>query len=217
MKPHFDYEKKHWKKGRIVLGIDEVGRGSFAGPLFAACVGFGSGVVVESGIEVDDSKKITQKRREIAYKWIFESNSFVGVGKASVQEINEKGVGKATFLAMQRAVNNAVKNLGNREIHLLVDGFFIPNYKKFPKENQTRIIKGDATSFTIAAASIVAKVQRDAYMISLSKKYGTYDWHLNKGYGTKSHREAIKKYGTTKEHRIQFVETFLSKQKNKKK
>ena len=106
--PHWEYESDLWNKGLLhVCGIDEVGRGCFAGPLFAGCVGFDSGMVVPGGVVINDSKKVTQKQREMSKSWIEKTALFVGVGKGSVEEINSLGIMNALYLAMTRAIKNA--------------------------------------------------------------------------------------------------------------
>ena len=218
--PDFEYESRLWSEGlNLVCGVDEVGRGSFAGPVVAACVGFRSGTTNNADIRIDDSKVLTQKMREKAEVWIKQAGAMVGIGSANIEEINEVGVGRAGLVAMRRAVKNAGNNLGNendlRIEHLLVDAFYIPWVRGLPKSKQTPIIKGDALSYSIAAASIVAKVYRDKLMVDLSRKenYHVYGWHQNKGYGTKAHREAILEHGVTTYHRREFVNTFLIKSK----
>lgn len=253
MTPTFKYERLLWKKGfKIIAGMDEVGRGCFAGPVVVGAVAFdkvvsGGLLVVGSDkkIRVDDSKKLTEKQRGLAAKWIKENSLTWGVGMATVTEINKKGIGRATASAFRRAVWSAQKRTSNRVDYLLIDAFFIPYIRRFPsgaksgqkalksrfngkdlkKSNeiswaknlrQLPIIDGDAKSFSIAAASIIAKVYRDSLMAKLSVKgnYRKYGWDRNKGYGTKQHREAILKYGITRYHRKQFVQTFLEKTKD---
>lgn len=211
--PHWEYEKKLWKSGLSVCGIDEVGRGCFAGPIFVACVGFASGTVVPDDIMINDSKKVTQKRRENAKCWIESTANIIGVGTGSVDEINQKGIVAGFQLASTRALKNAEKNSGLSVDHLLIDAFNLPQY---PITRQTALIKGDSLSLSIAAASILAKVERDHYMqeLSLQTEFQKYGWDANKGYGTKEHRNAIVQYGITKHHRIQFVNTFLQRKNN---
>ena len=180
-------------------------------------------------MKINDSKKLTSKQRELADKWIKENALSWGVGSASVSEINKMGLSKATFSAFRRAVQNCVKNGSVRVGYLLIDAFYIPYLRgiRMPKKilrlrseqakklnfsgQQMAIINGDEKSFSIAAASIIAKVYRDKLMTSLSKRFQfkKYHWGKNKGYGTKEHREAILKYGITKIHRKKFVESYL--------
>ncbi|QQS39383.1 ribonuclease HII [Candidatus Woesebacteria bacterium] len=212
----FTYENKLWTKGvKLIGGVDEVGRGSFAGPVVAACIGFDSGVRLNDAIRINDSKQLTQKNREMAYRWIIDKCLVIGVGIVNLEEIDENGIGKASIEAMRRAVNSALI-LPNKYAdisleHLLIDAFNIPQLVNFPKEKQTAIIKGDTLSFSVAAASIIAKVYRDKIMNDLStfKKYEKYAWHKNKGYGTKEHIDAIRKHGLTKHHRKLFVRNYI--------
>lgn len=212
MFPDFSFEKKYWKKNfRVVAGVDEVGRGCFAGPVVAGCVAFSPNSKFDDlsskKIFINDSKKVTPRRREVASFWIKKNALCYGIGWATVGEINRFGIKKGSEIAFRRAI----KNCGKRINYLLIDAFYIPHTKGLKRKNQKPIIKGDAKSFSIAAASIVAKVYRDRLMTKLSQqpKYKKYQWNKNKGYGTLSHRKAIKKYGITKLHRKKFVETFI--------
>lgn len=220
MTPNFNFERKLWDRGiSYVVGVDEVGRGCFAGPVFAACIGFSSDTSIPAGIRVDDSKRLTHIQRKRANSWIKKTADIVGIGIASVVEIDNIGIVKASFRAMRRAVTDAEENYPLAADcvaieHLLVDAFDIPNFRGFPKRRQTPIVKGDGLSLSIAAASIVAKVARDNLMEKLSnlRDYRKYKWHKNKGYGTREHRDALLKYGPTRHHRRQFVETFTRNQ-----
>ena len=205
--PDFSFEKKLWKRNfKIVAGVDEVGRGSFAGPVVTAAVAFAP---VQSAkfrvqslkITINDSKKLTPKQREKANKWIKENALYWAVGEASVNEINKLGIVKATQIAFRKAISKTKADF------LLIDAFYIPYVAGLRRKNQKAIIKGDTKSISIAAASIIAKVYRDKLMTDLSKKakYKEYGWDKNKGYGTLDHRNAIKKYGLTRLHRRDFV------------
>jgi len=216
----FDYEKPLWDKGLLVGGCDEVGRGSFAGPVVAAVVVFPPGTSFElqsdlarHNIIIDDSKKLSARSRERTSLWIKKTAVAVGLGKVGVPHINRYGIKKATETAMRRAVSDCRMAIS----HLLVDAFYVPHLRGLGIRSQTAIVKGDSISLSIAAASIVAKVYRDALMQSLSanEKYFPYGWDTNKGYGTEVHREAIIKYGLTRHHRNQFVNTFLRKANNR--
>jgi ribonuclease HII len=229
--PNFRYEKKLWKKGyKLVAGVDEVGRGCFAGPVVAGCVVFSWGIRIPGDIVVDDSKKLRPRQRKIVNDWIRENAVTYGTGEVSAGVINKIGMTKATQMAFRRAVANASNRLGKRVDYLLIDYFFAPYVRGLPmarkearknrklndgRARQKAIVNGDEKSISIAAASIVAKVYRDKYMASLGKKprYKKYGWEKNRGYGTRQHQEAIKKYGVTRYHRKAFVETFLNKSK----
>lgn len=207
--PDFSYEKSRWRAGfNYVGGIDEVGRGSFAGPVVAACVVFSSTKTHPSGaFLINDSKKLSSKQREVADKWIRKNALGFGIGQASVAQINRLGIKKATEIAFRKAI----KACGPNVDYILIDAFFIPYAKGLRRKNQKAIVKGDGKSISIAAASIIAKVYRDRLMTELSKKreYKNYLWAKNKGYGTNEHLSAIKKYGTTRMHRKAYVETWL--------
>lgn len=217
--PNFDFEQQLWKRGlKVVGGCDEVGRGCFAGPVVASAVVFSPDIQHKiSGISVriNDSKKMTAFQREEADKWIRENALSFGIGEASVLQINDMGIKKATELAMRIAFMNcsASDRISSKIEHLLIDAFYLPEIPELTEADQTPIIKGDSLSFSIAAGSIIAKVYRDNLMnkIGKSTKFKVYEWERNKGYGTKKHREAILEYGTTKHHRIQFVSTYLSR------
>lgn len=214
--PDFSYEQKLWRKGyQYVGGADEVGRGAFAGPVFAACVGFSNNFAknslhrLDTKIIINDSKKLTQKQKERAYYWIKENAEFSAVGRASVTKINKLGIVKATNIAFRQALNSVLKL--HQNMFLLLDAFYIPYVKGVAKVNQLPIKKGDASSFSIAAASIVAKVERDRFMTTLGNKakYKKYNWQSNKGYGTTSHRLAISTHGATPHHRNLFIKSYL--------
>lgn len=173
----------------IIAGVDEAGRGPWAGPVVA------SAVIIDinnipSGI--NDSKKLKSESREVLYKTIMQT-CHVGVGIASAEEIDDINILQATMLAMQRAVSNLPIAPGLA----LIDGNKTP---KLPC-NAIAIIKGDAKSISIAAASIIAKVTRDRIMRSLSEEFPEYGWHTNAGYGTKTHQDALAKHGITPHHR----------------
>lgn len=212
--PNFSFEKKLWKKGyRLIAGCDEVGRGCFAGPVVAGAVVFPKDLIIDEGITINDSKQVKPRKREVASVWIKKNAISWGIGEVPVSAINRLGLGKATQMAFRRAIKDANTCLESAKINfLLIDAFYIPFTKSLRRKNQKPIIKGDTKSFSIAAASIIAKVYRDKKMLALSKKpkFKKYGWGRNKGYGTKEHQNAIKKFGLTRYHRKQFVETFLS-------
>lgn len=208
MNPSFEYERKFWDKGmRFVAGADEVGRGAFAGPVVAAVVVFDYlNINWPKEIVIRDSKKMTKKQREKSAIWIKE-NTYWGLGESSVHTINKKGVGKASESAFRKAIKEAQYHLPKSLEHLLVDAFFVPYVVGLNKNKQTPIIKGDNISFSIAAASIIAKTYRDRKMqeLGMAKKYKIYRWLSNVGYGTEEHRKAIQEFGITKHHRKAFI------------
>lgn len=188
--PNLSFERKDYKLGyATVAGADEVGRGSFAGPVVAGCVVLGKRICSQViPVKIDDSKKLTSGQREIADVWIRKNALRFGIGVGSVSQINRLGIKKATEIAFRKAI----KDCGGVDF-LLVDAFNIPFVKGLRRKNQEAIVHGDTKSVSIAAASIIAKVYRDKLMIKLSedKRFKKYLWQKNKGYGTKQHGEAI--------------------------
>ena len=196
-----------------VIGVDEAGRGPLAGPVVAAAVIL-TQYSEELG-EINDSKKLTEKKREKLYDIIL-NNFNVAVGIASVEEIDKLNILNADFLAMRRALKDLEKFQDTKKDYIvLVDG----NLKiKGYEGKQLPIVKGDAKSLSIAAASIIAKVTRDRIMIDLGLKYPDYDFEKNKGYGTKKHVEAIKTKGVLKNiHRKVFLRKISDETKDEPK
>tara|TARA_B100001250_G_scaffold4560_1_gene3855 strand:- start:318 stop:899 length:582 start_codon:yes stop_codon:yes gene_type:complete len=178
---------------KIFAGVDEVGRGSLIGPVYAAAV------ILNKNIDkkiIKDSKKLTKKKREILEKYI-KKNSIWTIGSASIKEIEKLNILNASLLAMKRAI----RKLKKKPTLVLIDGNKAPKIKNFKIKT---IIKGDQKISEISAASIIAKVSRDRLITNLSKKFKKYCWSKNAGYGTKDHIAAIKKYGATKLHRKTF-------------
>lgn len=191
----------------ITAGLDEVGRGAFAGPLIAGCVAMVT--VPPKHIKINDSKKLTAKQREVASKWIRKNALTWGIGQASVKYIDKFGITKAENYAFRQAVRNANKKLlPNRQINqLVIDAFFVPKLRGIPRSKQFAIKGADGKSKLVASASIIAKVNRDELMsrLGLSPRYKKYKWDENKGYGTKQHRDALKQLGATIHHRKLFL------------
>jgi len=178
---------------KIIAGVDEVGRGSLIGPVYAAAV------ILNKSINrkiLKDSKSLTQEKRKSLSDYI-KKNSIWAIGKASAEEIEKINILQASLLAMKRAI----KNLKKKPSHVLIDGDKIPDLNNY---NLKAIVKGDQKIPSISAASIVAKVSRDQFIITLSSKNKDYHWDQNFGYGTKQHLKAIKKFGITKHHRKNF-------------
>ena len=198
----FDLENK--KDNYVIVGVDEAGRGPLAGNVIAAAVCVTN--VCDNLAEINDSKKLTEKKRERLYEIIFE-NCIVGIGGASVEEIDEHNILNATFLAMNRAIDDIKTKIVNKNITVLVDG----NHKiKWYEGEQKEIIKGDSKSLSIAAASIIAKVTRDRQLLELDKLYPEYFFKNHKGYGTKKHVEVILKRGYIEGvHRKTFLKKIL--------
>ena len=181
-----------FKKKRIA-GVDEVGRGCLAGPVFSAAVILNEKINKK---DIKDSKKIPFKKRILLAKYI-KKNSIYAIGTASVHEINKINILNASLLSMLRALNK----LKLKPSIAYIDGLFAP---KNIKTKYRTFIKGDEKIASIAAASIIAKVSRDLFMIKLAEKYPKYNWQKNFGYGTNDHLNGLKKYGVTKHHRKKF-------------
>jgi ribonuclease HII len=195
-KPTFEYERQLWDQDiKHIAGIDEVGRGCFAGPVVAAAVIMPPDFNATD--KIDDSKRLSAKVRDELDKIIRKHALAFSIAEIPVSIINEIGIGKAA----QKAFAKAVAGLKIAPDHILMDAFLITSVS--PKV-QTPIIHGDRISISIAAASIIAKVYRDAVMQKLHEQYKAYDFFTNKGYGTKKHRDAIGKYGLCDLHRTSF-------------
>ena len=194
------YENEALSKGyNNICGVDEAGRGPLAGPVCAAAVILPKGEIIQG---VNDSKKLTEKKREALYGVIKEKAVAYSIAFASVEEIEEMNILNATMLAMKRAVDG----LDIPADYAMIDGNKIPNLN-IPSEY---VIKGDANSMSIAAASILAKVTRDRLCADYEKEYPQYGFAKHKGYGTKLHREMILKYGPCKIHRMSFLKKLLN-------
>lgn len=191
----YTFEHQAQEQGfNVVCGVDEAGRGPLAGPVCAAAVILPDGLVIEG---LDDSKKLTEKKRDALYDIICEEAISYGIAFASVEEIEEMNILQATFLAMKRAV----ESLDVKPDLALVDGNQKPNL-----EIQARtLVKGDAKSPSIAAASILAKVTRDRLMTEIAEQYPEYEFPKHKGYGTKLHYEKIMEHGISPVHRRSFL------------
>ncbi|MBE6755823.1 MAG: ribonuclease HII [Ruminococcaceae bacterium] len=191
----YTFEHQAQEQGfNVVCGVDEAGRGPLAGPVCAAAVILPDGLVID---ELDDSKKLTEKKRDALYDVICEEAIAYGIAFASVEEIEEMNILQATFLAMKRAV----ESLSVKPDLALVDG-----NQKPPLEIQARtLVKGDAKSPSIAAASILAKVTRDRLMTEIAEQYPQYEFPKHKGYGTKLHYEKIMEHGISPVHRRSFL------------
>jgi len=180
-------------KTNETAGVDEVGRGCLAGPVFAAAVILNKGINIK---DIKDSKKIPFKKRILLSKYI-KKNSIYAVGTASVKEINKINILNASLLAMRRALDK----LKLKPSIVYIDGLFAPKGLKIKHKT---FVKGDEKITCISAASIVAKATRDVFMIRLGQKFPKYKWNKNFGYGTAEHLNGIRKYGITKHHRKSF-------------
>ena len=184
---------KYYNLMKIIAGVDEVGRGSLVGPVYAAAV------ILKKSINtklLKDSKSISSSKRKVLFSHI-KKNSIWAIGKASLKEIEQLNILNASLLAMKRAI----KKLKKKPSHVLIDGNKLPKLKNYKLKS---IIKGDQKIPSISAASIIAKVTRDKMIDNLAKKFKGYNWDKNYGYGTKNHFEAIKKFGITNHHRKTF-------------
>lgn len=198
----FEWEEAAYRRGcRLVGGVDEVGRGPLIGPVCAAAVILKPGDDIEG---VNDSKKLSEKKREALFAVIMERALAVGVGYASAREIDEINILQATFLAMERAV----QALAVQPDGLLIDGNRVPPGLKIPCE---AIVGGDAKSPSIAAASIIAKVSRDRLMIALDRQYPQYGFAAHKGYPTAAHYRALDEYGEIEGYRKSFLRKYYEK------
>lgn len=194
--PSFKEEVLLWQQGfKYIAGVDEVGRGCFAGPAVAAAVILSKDFDLNIG--VNDSKLLSASKREMLSKYIKKNAVSYSIATTPVGVINEHGIG----MAVQEAFYDAVTGLNVRADYILVDAFYI---KKIDKKAQKPLIHGDRISISIAAASIIAKVYRDRLMTDYHSEYPQYNFADNKGYGTLRHREALKKYGLSSLHRTSF-------------
>ncbi len=198
----FDYDSELRRNYPVICGVDEAGRGPLAGDVYAAAVVLSDGVLIEG---LNDSKKISEKNREALFDIIIEKADDYCIATASVEEIDTLNILQATMLAMKRAVSGlkAVPDIA------LVDGNRLPELEC----RAEYVIKGDATSASIAAASVLAKVARDRYMRRLAEEYPQYLFEQHKGYGTKLHYEMLEKYGVSDVHRKSFLKKFYEQKK----
>lgn len=188
-----------WLPHPYIGGTDEVGLGSLAGPVVSALV------ILPRDFECDlinDSKKLTDKKRRAVYDFILENALAYSVQAVSVNWINKHGIHPATMRSMHKCIDD----ISLKPNYLLVDGDKWDGYQQIPYET---VVKGDSTYLSIAAASIIAKVQRDDYMIKLNELFPGYGWDSNKGYGSKAHLTGLKRLGPTQYHRTQFVRNHI--------
>lgn len=195
----FEFDNDYRKNYPLICGVDEAGRGPLAGDVFAAAVIFAPDTVIEG---INDSKKLSEKKREALFDEIIEKALFYSIQIATVEEIEQINILNSAMLAMKRAV----ESLGTTPDLVLVDGNKKPDLNI---EAQT-VIKGDAKSQSIAAASILAKVSRDRYMIQMAEKYPQYQFEKHKGYGTKLHYQMIDRFGESPIHRPSFLKKYYA-------
>lgn len=194
----FEFDSDIRKSTPVLCGIDEAGRGPLAGDVYAAAVVFDEDVFIDG---INDSKKLSEKKREALYDEIIEKAKAYCVATASVEEIERLNILQASLLAMKRAV----EGLGIIPDMAIIDGNKLPGLQC----PMRAIVKGDGLSASIAAASILAKVSRDRYMNQLAEQYPEYCFDKHKGYGTKLHNEMILKYGPSPVHRMSFLKKLL--------
>lgn len=195
------YENQAKSQGySFVCGVDEAGRGPLAGPVYAAAVILPDGVIPEG---VNDSKKLSEKKREALFDIITEEALDYSISYATAEEIDDINILQATFLAMKRAIDG----LKTKADYAMIDGNRMPPLD-IPGET---IVKGDANSASIAAASILAKVSRDRFMLKMAEKYPQYQFEKHKGYGTKLHYQMLDEYGPSEIHRQTFLKSWYNK------
>lgn len=195
------YENQAKSQGySFVCGVDEAGRGPLAGPVYAAAVILPDGVIPEG---VNDSKKLSEKKREALFDIITEEALDYSIAYATAEEIDDINILQATFLAMKRAIDG----LKTKADYAMIDGNRMPPLD-IPGET---IVKGDANSASIAAASILAKVSRDRFMLKMAEKYPRYQFEKHKGYGTKLHYQMLDEYGPSEIHRQTFLKSWYNK------
>ena len=196
--PDFSVENSARSKGHFfIAGVDEAGRGSWAGPVVAGAVILEADKLIPPlRSELDDSKKLTARKRQMLFEMLPTCAS-IGVGIADVNEIDKLNILEASFLAMARAISDLPQEPG----YVIVDGNKVPDLP-YPAEY---VVRGDSRSFSIAAASIVAKVTRDKIMVDLAKTYTGYGWERNAGYGTQEHKMALERLGVTEHHRKSYA------------
>ena len=198
------YELDYIKQGyKLIAGIDEVGRGPLFGDVVACAVIMPTDRRIEG---VNDSKKLSEKKREVLYDEILHTAFAVGIGRVSAKVIDEINIKNATHLAMEKAVLNLTNDQGMK---IVPDLLLIDAEKIHTDIEQVAIIKGDASCYSIACASIVAKVYRDSMCKKWAELYPDYGIEKHKGYGTEAHRKAIKEYGPTPMHRMTFLKNIL--------
>jgi ribonuclease HII len=213
--PDLKHEQVLWGQGlTVVAGVDEVGRGAWAGPVVAAAAVFSPGMRLHAeGLSVAagtvlprllrDSKKLSPAQRQKVAHELLQINMQWAIGEVGVDEISAMGIGPANFLAMQRALDR----LTVQAEYVLIDGFLHPH---IASSKQQQVIKGDATVASIAAASVLAKVHRDALMEGYAQRYPEYGFAQHKGYGTSFHQQAILQHGLTPIHRAGYNLKFLT-------
>ena len=221
--PDFELEKKLWEKGFTVIGVDEVGRGALAGPVYVGAFCF---PIYRSSYEIRkieamgicDSKAAGVQKRKKLDTLVRSLSATFAVASSDVSAIDRKGIVEAVRSAVRKSVGEVLKKLQRKpylpasqrgepagRVFTLLDAFPVRYIKGIGLQNQLALIGGDESSLSIAAASIVAKVARDNFMCQIAKKHNNFGWERNKGYGTREHKEALTKFGKTRFHRTDFL------------
>lgn len=213
--PTLDEELVLWGKGYHVVGIDEVGRGAFAGPLVAGAVVYSPHFqqnlrCTNLLVGVRDSKLLPSEKREALAPCIRNTALFYATAEVSARVINKIGIVEANQIVFRKVIHRVQEQMSGEKLFLLVDGFHAKYVRGIGLRNQKAIVKGDQKCFSIAAASIIAKVYRDHFMSELGSDYRKYDFAKHKGYGTKLHQEKLKKFGLSPLHRTVFCHNFVS-------
>ncbi len=197
--PSLKHEQAAWAASRVLIGVDEVGRGPLAGPVVAAAVAFPPRLRRVRGVR--DSKVLSHLQREALLPRLRATALAIGLGAASIREIDRFNIRVATAIAMRRALARARRTLGTTEVVVLIDGLPFP---EVGCEHQA-LVDGDALCYSIAAAGVLAKEIRDRLMCRLAARHPGYGWEHNAGYGTEEHRDAINALGPTRHHRFSFA------------
>lgn len=214
--PHLQEEISLWKEGYTVIGIDEVGRGAFAGPVYVSAVAFTPTTDIHEiqrlcTLGINDSKKLSPIKRAQLSTVIEEENVLHATTSTDCDIINVHGITYALHKAVLQVTQKLSEKLPQQKIFMLLDGNENPYKNTAYSSYYKNLIKGDSTSLSIAAASIIAKVARDEYMTSLAADYPMYGWERNKGYGTADHRLAIQTHGPCNYHRTAYIQQTLTR------
>lgn len=212
--PTFEQEKEALNSFDLVVGIDEVGVGALAGPVYCGFVVFKPDDIKSTSehilnLGIHDSKLLSSTKREQLAEQLTRFALYTSVNSSTVSEINTLGIRKATQKAIRRGVSQIRKQCGQKSLFLLLDEFTCPRVRALKKSSQKGIIHGDRLSISIAVASIIAKVERDRKMREYATKYPLYGWEKNVGYGTRAHIQAIKEYGPIDLHRTLYIRSIV--------
>lgn len=198
--PSLKQERAAWARGRLLVGVDEAGRGPLAGPVVAAAVVFRAETRLRRMIR--DSKTLSEADRNVAAAFIRSTAFAIGIGASSVREIDRYNIRQATIRAMRRAIERVLPRcLDLVPAHILLDGLAMPELG----HDHEALVDGDALCFSVSAAGIIAKTVRDRLMVQLARRHPLYSWETNMGYGTERHRFAIDAHGVTRHHRMTFA------------